>query len=74
LVVGYQDSPSTMLRCARGAKIVKMGLDFQGQRADMYCNFSQLRLGDSKGLPYFFAHSDCRWAIPHQFSIPFASS
>jgi hypothetical protein len=42
--------------------------------ADMYCNFSQLRLGDPKGLPYFFALSDYRWAILHQFSIPFPSS
>jgi hypothetical protein len=54
-----------------GSKIIKIGLYFQAQKADMYYNFSQLRLGDPKGLPYFFAHSHRRWAIPLQFSIPF---
>jgi hypothetical protein len=57
-----------------GAALFGLGLDFQGQMADMYYNFSQLRLGDPKGLPYFFAHSDCHWPISHEFSIPFASS
>ena len=36
-----------------GSKIIKIGLAFQPQKADMYYNFSQLRLGDPKGLPYF---------------------
>jgi hypothetical protein len=35
-------------------KNVKKRLDFRGQKADMYYNFSQLRLGDPKGLPSFF--------------------
>jgi hypothetical protein len=58
----------------RISKIIEKGLDFQRQKAVMYCNFSQLRLGDPKGLPSFFAHSDCHWATPHQFSIAFVSS
>lgn len=42
--------------------MVKIGLDCRGRKGDMYCNFSQLRLGDPKGLPSFFAYSDHRWA------------
>jgi hypothetical protein len=41
-----------------GAKIVKIGLAFRGRGADIYRNFSQLRLGDPKGLPSFFAQID----------------
>jgi len=37
------------------AKIIKVGLDYRGRSADTYRNFSQLRLGDPKGLPSFFA-------------------
>jgi hypothetical protein len=51
---------------------MKTGLDFRGRKGDMYCNFSQLRLGDPKGLPSFFAPTYCRRregqpATIHQF-------
>jgi hypothetical protein len=37
-----------------GVKKNKKRLDLRGPKADMYYNFSQLRLGDPKGLPSFF--------------------